>query len=342
MSIPILRSGCGSLQGILYQSYTPKVLNAAIEIGVFEVLANSHLTLAAISDALQTDSHITEGILDVLITVDLIEKKNDVYRLTLVSKDYLLKDAPASQLGAIQRYSGSAGPFDRLVEIVKTGSYNFDFGIWSTKESISGLEQFNRGGIIQAVLTFVRSTPEFENCSNMCDFAGSSGYFSYAFLHANPNLRSHVYDLPKVCVLAKEMKREEEDFDRVTYHGIDINADESFGGDYDFFFSSQFLYEFNYKNTLGAFFRRVNASMKPGGLLVSNHVAPSENRREQLNVCLLELMTRVMGYPTHQLPEEDLKEALSEAGFGRFRTEVISDVTATPYLLLSAVKLRNM
>lgn len=193
-------------------------------------------------------------------------------------------------------------------------------------------------GAIQAVLSFIREMPEFKTCENMCDFAGSIGYYSFAFMQENPQLTSHVYDLPEVCALAREIKEKEAYYNRITFHDFDIASSESFGNGYDLFFSSHFLYKFSAEGTLAEFFKKVNQSMEPGGLFISNHITTEEQGKNNLTLSIVELMTRSVGYPTHQLPEDDLKSALSRAGFGVFRTKFLEKEMPYPTLLLSAVK----
>jgi hypothetical protein len=341
MTVPVLQSNCSGLLGILYQSYIPKIINAGIEIHLFEELSRKDMSLSELSQQLHSKEHITEAVLDVFIAVNLVQKHKETYSLTQVAKDFLLHDSAANQIGAVAMYSGSAGPFDKLAEVILHGAPDFNNRMWSSREAVLGMEQQNKGGTLQAVLSFVKAIPEFKNSEKMCDFAGSIGYYSYAFMQENSTLRSHVYDLPEVCVLAREIKEQDEHYSRITYHEFDISSDDSFGEGYDFFFSSHFLYDFNYRNRLTDFFKRVNRSIKRGGLFVSNHIAPMEKNGKHLVLSIVELMTRIVGYPTHQLSEKDLKTALKSAGFSQFRTEVVENVTPYPFLLLSAVKIEE-
>ena len=81
--------------------------------------------------------------------------------------------------------------------------------------------------------------------------------------------------------------------------------------------------------------------MKPGGIFVSNHICDKAiNKEGELTLSLVELQTRILGYPTHKLPETTLKEALTEAGFGDFHTQYPDENYAFPTLLLSAKKVR--
>lgn len=338
MKTPAIQSKFGPLAELLYQSYVPKILGAAIDVNVFEALNRNDLSLPELCERLKTDKAVTEALMDILVALDLAAIRDTTYRLTQTAKDFLVKSSAANQLGAIKTFSGSAGPFDNLAETLLSGPSVFNDRRWSSREAVSGMEQQNRGGTLQSTLSFLKEIPEFGNCETMCDFAGNVGYFSFAFMEGNENLHSHVYDLPEVCALGREMKTNEKNYDRITYHDFDATSDEAFGDGYDLFFSSHFLYEINARGTLADFLSKVNRSMKPGGLFVSNHITSAGTGENHLMESILELMTRCMGYPTHQLSEEDLQAALSSAGFGNFRTRLSSDDTPFPVLLLSAIK----
>jgi hypothetical protein len=333
-----IQSNSSDLMRLLYQSYLPKIINCASEINVFETLSQNALPLSELSEKLSTDESITEALLDVLIAVELVARQKNTYSLTQTAKDFLLHGSAANIVNVVKGFSGSAGPFDHLTEVLRKGAPEFNERMWSTREAIVNMEQQQKGGAIQTVLSFVREIPEFKTCKNMCDFAGSIGYFSFAFMQENPQLTSHVYDLPEVCDLGRKIKEKEEHYHRITYHDFDVASSESFGNGYDLFFSSHFLYKFNAERTLAEFLKRVNQAMEPGGLFVSNHIAAKEQGKSNTTLSLVELMTRSMGYPTHQLPEDDLKSALSRAGFGAFRTKFFEKDMPYPTLLLSAVK----
>ena len=322
MSMPVINSAYGKIHELMYYSYIPAVINTGIDIKLFEALSKKEMHLRQLAEELDSKENLTGTLLEIYEAVGLVEKRGDAYGLTPAAGDFLVESSGANQLGAIRRFTGSRGPFDNLTELVKKGAPGFNDRMWSTREAVTGMEQQNKAGTLQAVLSFVTGHKEFSSCRKMCDFAGSIGYYSLQFLRENPGLRAHVYDLPEVCSLARELKQDDRCFDRITYHDTDIAAGDSFGDGYDLFFSSHFLYEYNFKNELVSFLKRVNSSMNPGGLFVSNHVATEAGGSRNVILSLVELMARISGYPTHKLPEEDLKNALTEAGFGEFRTEL--------------------
>ncbi len=300
------------------------------------------MDLTELSRKLKTVENVTEAFLDVLIAVDLIKKKEEKYSLLQTANDFFLDASKANIVNVVKGFSGSAGLFDNLKEVLHDGPPLFNDRMWTGADIIANMEQQQYGGAIQNVLAFIKTIPEFTTCKKMCDFAGSVGYFSFEFIQENPQIESHVYDLPEVCRLAKEIKKEEEYYHRVTYHDFDMASNGSFGSGYDLFFSSHFLYKQNAEQTLTEFFQRVNQALNPGGLFVSNHITSPADGENDITLSIIELITRCVGYPTHQLPEIDLKKALEKAGFGEFRTKYLADQAPYPTLLLSAVKITDI
>lgn len=335
-------SNNSNLLRLLYNSYLPKVVNCAIDINLFDVLAQKELSLKEISGKLNTVETITEALLDVLVAVDLIKINEGKYSLLQTANDFFLDVSKANIVSTVKNFSGSAGPFDNLKAVLREGPPVFNDRMWTNANSIASMEHQQYGGAIQNVLAFIRTIPEFKACKKMCDFAGSVGYFSFEFIQENPQIESHVYDLPEVCDLAKEMKKDEEYYNRITYHDFDMASNRSFGSGYDLFFGSHFLYEFNAERTLAEFFKQVNQAMNSGGLFVSNHITSNPDGENDVTLSIVELMTRCIGYPTHQLAEIDLKTALKKAGFGEFRTKYLADKAPYPTLLLSAVKIMEI
>ena len=340
MNIPAIQTSYSTLNNLLYLSYLPTVINAALEVQLFEILSNNAVSLDDIALQAGTKKPVTESVLRVLIKIGLVAKENDRFKLTDLSRDYLVQASGANQITAVQEVKGSSGPFDSLAAALKGEAPGFDGKMWTSKQASINMEQGMKAGGLQSVVSFVKTIPEFSFCTKMCDFAGNVGYFSYAFLQNNPNLKSHVYDLPEVCANARELKQNEKDFNRVTYHEFDMKKGDSFGDGYDLFFTSHFLYELGAKGELTQFFKKVNKAMKPGGILISNHLCHKAiNKEAEITLALIELQTRAMGYPTHQLPESALKQALTDAGFKDFTVQQPDGRNAYPTLLLAARKL---
>lgn len=341
-TLPEIKVGYAGLHHLLFAGSLPKILNAAIEVGVFDALAIAPLKIEDLAEKLETESAATAALCEILIDVSLLEKDDDRYSLTEMSQQFLVPESPVNQLLDIKNHQRASRVFDSLVVVLK-GQHKPEFNdrMWASKESIQAMAQGARAGVIQTVVSFVTGLPEFENIHKMCDLAGNSGHFAQALTRCGNRLNAHVYDLPEVVDIARELQ-EEGDRDLISFHSFDMDKDDDFGGGYDLFFISHFLYKYGVDGSLADFFKRVNLAMIPGGVFVSNHICdivPSESR---LTMDMVELMTISMGYPAHHLPLETLEQALEQSGFGEFTIREPEPGLAYPALLLAARKIREI
>ena len=337
-----MKTAYSEINNLLYKSHLPNIINSAIEVGLFEALQGKSLSCVQLSLQIACDERICESLLEILSAINYLEKKKGLYKLTALSNDYLLKSSEVNQLSAIKSFMITSGPFAGLTDALKGNITAYDQNMWSNEEAIKDIEQGSKSGAIQNVVAFAKEIPEFKKARKMCDFAGNSGYYSYALLKGNKNLEAHVYDLDEVCKIAARIKKDEEDFNRVFYHSFDLMDDDDFGDEYDLFFSSHFLYKYNTKDLLINLLKKVNKSMKMGALFISNHIGGQVHGDHDLTLCIIELMTRSMNFPTHTLAENTLKAALRVAGFGKFRVKAPDEKSAYPTVLLSAVKVKEI
>ena len=335
--------GFGKIHHLLYQSYLPNIINAAVEVSIFETLMNESLSYIELAEKLNTDKRITESLLEVLLSIDFIQNQNGKYSLTAQSKEYLTQSSDVNQLKAIKGFFVNEGPFCKLTQALKGEIPKFEQNMWSSEESIIEIEQGSKTGAIQNVVNFVKEIPEFKNARRMCDFAGNSGYYSFSLLNVNKELYASVYDLKEVCEIAREIKKDEPDFNRISYHAFDLMKEENWGNNYDLFFSSHFLYKYGVEEgSLISILQKINKSMKIGGLFVSNHLSGDADEAAKTSIAIIELMTRSMGFSTHCIPEEMFKQALCKAGFGKFRVKAPDEQLAYPTMLLSAIKIKEL
>lgn len=316
-TLPEIQTEYRTLNNLLYQSYLPAIINAAVEAGIFQALHENEQDIDRLSEALKTDKNITEALCQVLVSIGLMETRQKKYRLAPVSTEFLQPESPVNQLMDIQNYSGSPGPFDNLLNALKGEKTKFNSKQWADKKAALQMEQGAKAGAIQNVVRFVTSLPGFRDCRKMCDLAGNIGHYSAAVCAENENLHAHVFDLPEVVIIASET-RQEDIAGRITFHGCDIMQDGDFGKEYDLFFISHFLYGHSIDKSLVPFLRKVNQAMVKGGIFVSHHISDDYGDGMQVTMKIIELMTKAMGYPTHELPAATLKNALAEAGFSEF------------------------
>ncbi|KAF5438139.1 putative O-methyltransferase YrrM [Candidatus Methanophagaceae archaeon] len=337
MNIPQLKANDRPLDEILYQGYAPNVISTAMVLGVFDALAEEPMNANTLSAKLGTIENITEAFANVLVALNLLTKNGADYSLTQISADFLVKPSPAYQGATIAMSSHYGQVMNQIPKILKNGPPKFDTDMWANIEAMKVRGQGTMGGSIQDVTEFIITLPEFANLKYMCDLGGSHGFYTMALLDKNPQLNGTVLDLPKVAELAKEIISEMGYSERINTIGADLETDDPIGDRYDLVFASHVIYE--WKGHLEDNLKRINKAMVPGGIFVSNHLSIDDDECGPMSGTMVELMTRLMGYPTHHLSEGELKQALEASGFGDFTARPAEDVRQYRCLILAARKL---
>ena len=338
MKIPQIESNFRELDDILRAGYTPNVISTAMELGLFDTLFEEPMDAHTLSFRLGTVEDLTEAFANVLVALNLLAKTGADYSLVPLSKDFLVKSTPAYQGGMIAMMSQHGEVMEKMHEILKNGPPEaFDSGMWANTEVMKSMRQGVMAGSIQDATEFISALPEFASMSRMCDLGGNHGFYTMAMLDRNPQLKGTICDLPEVVKLAKEVISEMGYTDRIDTIGCDLETDGSIGKGYDLILASNVIYA--WKGHLEDVFERINKAMVPGGVFVSNHFSMDDDGCGPVSGTMMELMTRLGGYPTHHLSEEELKSALTACGFGDFTVRPAEDGRQYRSLILAARKL---
>ena len=338
MNIPEIESNFRELNDILYTGYAPNVISTAMELGLFDVLFEEPMDAHTLASKLGTVEDLTEAFASVLVALNLLKKTGADYSLASLSKDFLVKSAPAYQGEMIAMTSQYGEVMSKMPETLKNGfGKAFDSSKWANADVMKVMGQGAMAGSIQDMTEFISALPEFPDLLRMCDLGGNHGFYTMAMLDRNPQLRGTICDLPEVVELAKEVILEMGYSDRIDTIGCDLETDGSIGKEYDLVLVSHVIYA--WKGHLGDVFERINKAMVPGGVFVSNHMAMDNDCCGPVSGTMMELMTRLGGYPTHHLSEDELKSALAACGFGDFTVRPAEDGRQYRSLILAARKL---
>lgn len=338
MNIPEIESNFRELNDILYTGYAPNVISTAMELGLFDALFEEPMDSHTLAAKLGTVENLTEAFASVLVALNLLVKTGADYSLAPLSKDFLVKSAPAYQGEMIAMTSQYGEVMSKMPETLKNGSEKaFDSGMWASAEVMKIMGQGVMAGSIQDATEFVTALPEFASISHMCDLGGNHGFYTMAILDRNPKLRGTICDLPEVVELAKGVISEMGYSDRIDTIGCDLETDGSIGKEYDLVLVSHVIYA--WKGHLEEIFQRINGAMVPGGVFVSNHFSMDNDGCGPVSGTIMELMTRLGGYPTHHLSENELTNALEACGFGDFTVKPAEEGRQYRSLILAARKL---
>jgi predicted O-methyltransferase YrrM len=338
MNIPQIDSNFRELDDILNAGYAPNVISTAIKLGLFDALAEEPMDVRTLAAKLGTVKDLTEAFANVLVALNLLAKTGADYSLAPLSKDFLVKSSPAYQGGMIAMTSQFSEVMNKMPELLKNGPPEaFDSGMWANAEFMKVMGQGVMGGSIQDATEFISALPEFPNLHRMCDLGGNHSFYTMALLDKNPRLSGTICDLPEVVKLAKEVISEMGYSNRIDTIGCDLETDGSIGEGYDLVLVSHVIYA--WKGHLEDVFEKISEAMVPGGVFVSNHLSMDNDCCGPVSGTMMELMTRLGGYPTHHLSEEELKSALAACGFGDFTVRPAEDGRQYRSLILAARKL---
>jgi len=338
MNIPQITTSFRPLNDMLYQGYAPNVISTAIELGLFDALAEEPMDARTLAVKLGTVENLTETFANTLVALKLLGKNADDYSLAPMATEFLVKSSPAYQGGMIAMTLNFGQSMSQMSQILKNGPPEFDSEMWAVSvEALKSQGQAAMGGSVQEVTEFIVSLPEFSNFKHMCDLAGGHGFYTMALLDENAQLRGTICDLPKVAELAKDLIAEMGYADRMDTIGVDLETDGSLGEDYDLIFASHIIY--GWKEHLEDIFKRINTALVSGGIFVSNHLSMADDECGPVSETMVELMTQLGGYPTHHLSEDELKSALEASGFGDFTVRPAEKARQYRSLILAARKL---
>ena len=334
MKIPQITTNFHSIDELLYMGYIPTVLHTAMDLGVFDTLAENSLNAGELSNTLNLNKHQTEAFAEVLVKLNLVEKDGERYSLPLMTKEYLVSSSPAYQKAMIDLTAQFDPVMEHMSEILQGKPTPMpENEHWSSYETVKNMGQSSFNGLLQNAIKFIMNLPEFPNFRQMCDLAGNHGFYTMALLDNNEQLHGTVYDMPNVVPAANQLIEDLGYSDRLQAVGKDLITDFPHEHTYDCVLTSHMLYA--WKGRLEDIFTKIHAILNPGGIFVSNHLYQLEEDQSSVSDSLVELMARLAGYPSHHLSEAEITEALRASGFDNFTIEVKPEMRT---LLLAARK----
>lgn len=288
------------------------VLLAALELNVFDELADKSMSAQDMADALGFGPKPVERLMVALTALKLLERTQDVYTLAPETARYLVKSSP-SYFGDYYRFEVRhclMPDFIRLDELIRQNRAIMaddwaEYMADPEKARMFSLGQHSAslgGGRLLAKLF------DFSPYKNMVDLAGGTGACSIAACQRNPELKSTIVDFPNVVALAEEIVAREGFSDRITTQPGDVTRDDWPEG--DLMLISLCVSGFSEERQI-EFFRKCFDKLPPGGAIVVHDFLMNEDYRGPLLSGLYNL-TSAEGVP---LSGKDMARRLSAVGF---------------------------
>jgi ubiquinone/menaquinone biosynthesis C-methylase UbiE len=256
-----------------------QILNAAIEYDFFTHIDHGFHSYEQIARQAGTDPRATRIVLDGLIALALIEKREKKYFLTPISQAFLVR-GKSSYMGdfrhvALALWDGMA----HLKETLKTGKP------LSRMDTGGELEVWEKLvlGIIPIAQPVAKATCEILGIGEkrkglrVLDIAGGSSIFGMTILSRDPSAQVTQLDWPNVNAVAKKLNRERGLDGKIRFIDGEFRTANIEEGFYDLALASNFC-RFESPEGNQELFRAAYKALKPGGIFVVNDFLPDEER----------------------------------------------------------------
>ena len=292
-----------------------RVLLTAVELDIFTAVGPG-ATAAEISKKLGTHPRATETLLNALVAMSALTKKDGAFHNTPDTERYLVAGSRDYARPALMHTVHMANSWATLTDCVRSGTAVIPPGV--DKQDPQWTESFiaamHRGAERTAVQV-VRAVG-VRGVRRLLDIGGGSGAYSIAFAKTSPTLRAEVLDLASVVPIAKKHIAEAGVADRVNTRVGDLTADE-FGIDYDLILLSAICHMLDPEQNRDLF-RRCHRALAPGGRIVIRDfiLEPDKTAPKWVALFAINMLVGTKGGSTYT--ESEYRSWLTGAGFQGF------------------------
>ena len=294
-----------------------RIVQAAVQLGVFDALENGPLEPMQLASALHTEARATELLLNSLVAMELLEKQQNQYSLTVAAKTYLLNDAPKS-LAAMIRFDASLwNCWERLPESVRSGKPARAPNMYQddpreTETFINAMDSLVRA---RGDSDIVAKALDWREVTELLDIGSGPATYPIALCRRYPHLRATIFDLPATLDTTRRYVGSAGMESRIRLLAGDYRS-EAIPGHYDLIFLSNIIHGESY-DVNQRLMAKLNANLSAGGrVVVKDHILDATRTQPPVGAIfsLLMLLTtqsgRCYGF-------DEIKAWLESAGFHR-------------------------
>ena len=213
-----------------------KTLFVAVNLGIFDLLAEEALTAAEVAERLKTQPETTLRLLEACVALQLLEREGDQFSNSIAADLYLKRSSESAITGYIL-YSNEVlyKLWGNLEDAIREGTPRWEqtFGwpgpifehFFSTPEKMRTFTMGMHGLGVSTSPDVVRAF-DLSNFRTMVDLGAATGHLVIAACEAWPQLRGVVFDMEKITALAREFVEKSPARDRLTLQAGDFFTDE--------------------------------------------------------------------------------------------------------------------
>lgn len=305
---------------MLFNSLTPSLIHAGVELSIFETLADNPADAATVARKVGASERGVHLLLNALASVGLLELDGDTFALTPVAQMHLLPGHPAYVGDMVKLYANSWDwrALATLPDAVRHGgtvlSENLEspgFGYWQDFAANSGAASGRLGFLVGAMLEPWMAD---RGPVQVLDVGCGSGAFGLGIIARQPDAHVTLLDWDSVLPYARQQAESMGLSDRMTTIAGDM-FEVPLGGPYDIVIVANLLHHLTPERGT-ALLRRIRDAIAPDGRIVLvNFVADDNPSPEDAGGHLFSIMALLWTSGGQAYELEDYSARLVEAGF---------------------------
>lgn len=289
-----------------------RIILTAFELDIFTFIGKKNFDAGTIAENLNLNKNAAERLLNVLVSMDLLQKNGKKYSNIEDSFKYLSKDSPIYMAG-LMHSNHLWDTWSHLTEVVQTGNVANPEEINERGEEWLNafIHAMHDRGKKQAANQV--SGIDLQNVDSVLDVGGGSGVFSMAFIDRKPGLKAAIFDLPNVVPISKEIVEEEGYTSRIEHYTGDYNTDELQKG-FDLVFLSAIIHSNSYEKNEDLV-RKCYNSLNSGGKIVIHDWIMNDDKTEPVQGAIfsINMLVGVEGGDCYS--EQEVSTWMKNAGF---------------------------
>ncbi len=304
------------------------VLRTGIQLGVFDALASGPSDPKKVADAIEADPRGTRILLDSLTALGMLDKSNDVYRLTEPARTHLVKDSPG-YLGDLSYLFAADQLWDGLKllpgavrkggTVMERHAETPEHPFWEDFARYSGAMAAPAS---EAVANLLGSWAASRKTLDILDVACGTGLFGFTLASQQPHARVAALDWTTVLPITRGYAERLGVMDRVSFIEGDM-FEVSPGGPYDVMIFSHILHHFSEQRGIELLKRYAGAARPGARIVIHEFVLDEPTGPDSLAPHLFSILMLAWTPQGEVYPASVYGRMLAEVGFGKPETHAI-------------------
>jgi predicted O-methyltransferase YrrM len=288
-----------------------RIFLTAAELDIFSLLSKHPMSAQEIADKIQVTLRGITILLDALVPMELLKKKDDKYYCPAEVATLLSKDSPTSIRPMVMLSVGGWKRWSDLTEIVQHGLQRVGPSVFESSEQETFILAMRTiayrlaPGIVAAIRPI--------GAKKLLDIGGGSGSYAQAFLETYPDMKATLFDLPSVIKIAQKVLDDTDLIDRITFVPGDYYKDELPTG-HDLALLSAIIHQNSPEQNI-ELYRKIYRALEPGGRLIIRDHIMSPDHTQPIRGAFFAVNMLIVTPEGRTYSFEEIKASLESAGF---------------------------